>query len=232
MADKTRNRCIRRPAVTFALGLFLLACLGSLLAEPADAAALRGHASGLAACPSLRVGSSGPCVRRLQEQLDKDHVRPYVPVDGRFGKTTKKAVWNFQRSKGLPHDGVAGPRTFRALEGIRPPAPKPSGSAWYSGIIRFAENAYHTARRHVGTCLLGLGGMIALVFVTAALTGVKSVHLRYSHKGVDCKVERFAPQRIVDAQADVIRYVAEVQAQNPGQSLPASEYIRSIGHGG
>ena len=203
MADKTRNRCIRRPAVTAALGLFLIVGLGSLLAEPAGAATLRGHASGLAACPSLRVGSSGPCVRTLQKQLDKDHVRPYVPVDGRFGKTTKKAVWNFQRSKGLPHDGVAGPQTFRALEGIRPPAPKPSGSAWYSGIIRFAENAYHTARLHVGACLLALGGLIVLVFVvfvTAALTGVKSVHLRYSHKGVDCDIERFPPQRIVAAR--------------------------------
>jgi hypothetical protein len=235
MADKTRNRCIRRPAVTFALGLFLMVCLGSLMTESADAAPLHGRASGLASCPQLHFGSSGSCVRRLQEKLDKDHVRPYVAVDGQFGKTTKEAVRNFQRSRGLRHDGVAGPRTFRALEGTRPPArppaPRISGSAWYSGIVRFIENAYRTARRNLGTCLLAFGGMIAVIFVAAAVTDVKSVHLRYSHKGVDCDIQRFPPQRIVNTQADVIRYCADVQSHNPGQSLPAGDYIRSIGQG-
>jgi hypothetical protein len=232
MADTTRNSCVRRPAVTFALGLFLMVCLGSLMTEPADAAALRGHAPGLASCPQLRVGSSGPCVRRLQEQLDKDHVRPHVRVDGKFGNATEKAVWDFQYSKGLPQDGIAGRQTLRALEGSRPPAQRSSGPAWYSGVISFAENFLLSVRRHAGTCLLAFGGMVILIIAAAALFGVKSVHLSFSRKRVDCDIERFPPQRIVNAQADVIRYYAEVQAQDPGRPLSGGDYIRSIGRGG
>jgi hypothetical protein len=234
MTGKTQGRCFRRtsPAVTFALGLFLLICLSSLMTESADAAPLRGNSPGFASCPSLHLRSSGPCVWRLQEQLDKDHVSPHLTADGRFGPATKKAVENFQRGKGLPHDGVAGPQTFRALEGGRPPATRPSGSAWYSGIPRFVENLFLAAWRHAGISLLALGGMVALIFAAAALCGVKSVRLTVSRKRVDCDIERFPPQRIVDIQADVIRYCTEVQARHPQSLPPPGDYIRSIGRGG
>jgi Putative peptidoglycan binding domain len=239
MTGKAGGRRFRRisPAVTFVLGLFLMICVGSLLTEPADAApagaaALRGHVSEFSSCPQLRLGSSGACVRQLQEQLDQHHVSPSLAVDGRFGRTTRKALRNFQRSQGLPSDGVAGPQTFRALDGTSPPAPRNSGSTWYSAIISFVENCLQSVRRHAGTCLLAFGGLVVLIFAAAALFGVKSVHLTFSRKRVDCDIERFAPQRIVNAQADVLRYYAEVQSRHPGQPLPPNDYIRSIGRGG
>ncbi len=57
---------------------------------------------------TLRVGSSGPAVARVQRALG-------VPADGRFGPQTQGAVRAFQRTHGLPADGVVGPRTAARL---------------------------------------------------------------------------------------------------------------------
>ncbi len=56
----------------------------------------------------LRVGSRGPAVRALQRRL---HVR----VDGVFGRVTRRAVYRFKVRHHLAHDGVVGPRVWRAL---------------------------------------------------------------------------------------------------------------------
>lgn len=64
--------------------------------------------------PVLRYGSRGSAVRRLQRLL---RARGYksVKVTGFYGAATRKAVWRFQRKKGLRADGVCGPATWRAL---------------------------------------------------------------------------------------------------------------------
>lgn len=59
--------------------------------------------------PTLRRGDEGQDVRLLQEKLG-------IPIDGRFGERTFEAVKRFQRWQGLTQDGVAGPRTWAALE--------------------------------------------------------------------------------------------------------------------
>lgn len=63
---------------------------------------------------TLRRGSTGPEVKRLQKALAK---RGFDPggMDGVFGGGTEAAVMAFQRSEGLLADGIAGPRTLAAL---------------------------------------------------------------------------------------------------------------------
>lgn len=58
--------------------------------------------------PTLRVGSKGDWVKAMQTKLK-------ITSDGIFGLNTRAAVVKFQKSKGLPIDGVAGPQTLKAM---------------------------------------------------------------------------------------------------------------------
>src|ERR671922_2773848 len=58
-------------------------------------------------------------VRSLQRTLRRLGWAP-GPVDGLFGPRTEAAVVRFQRSAGLAADGIAGPRTARALRQAEP----------------------------------------------------------------------------------------------------------------
>ena len=67
----------------------------------------------------LSIGSSGAAVRVLQYYLS--YVAQYVgsvtpvAVDGDFGAATRDSVISFQRTYGLPQDGVVGPITWDLL---------------------------------------------------------------------------------------------------------------------
>ncbi|MCK2212625.1 clostripain-related cysteine peptidase [Actinomadura sp. ATCC 31491] len=63
--------------------------------------------------PTLRLGSTGEDVRRLQELLRSRGHR--VRVDGYFGGSTYGALLSLQQREGVRADGVAGPETWRAL---------------------------------------------------------------------------------------------------------------------
>ncbi len=65
---------------------------------------------GAAARPTVRRGSAGPAVQRLQECLHID------PADGIFGAGTEAAVRAFQRDHGLVPDGIIGPKTWPILD--------------------------------------------------------------------------------------------------------------------
>lgn len=56
----------------------------------------------------LIKGESGEAVKRLQAALG-------ILPDGQFGPVTEKAVMAYQDRKGLQADGVAGPKTLKAL---------------------------------------------------------------------------------------------------------------------
>jgi len=58
--------------------------------------------------PTLRLGSRGYWVRRVQRRL-------HITADGIFGRQTRRAVIRFQRSHHLTANGIVGPRTWRAL---------------------------------------------------------------------------------------------------------------------
>ena len=69
------------------------------------------HRSASTRSATLKVGSTGTAVKRLQHKL-------HVSATGYYGSQTKAAVKRFQRRNGLAVDGVAGPATLRAL-GVR-----------------------------------------------------------------------------------------------------------------
>ena len=89
--------------------------------------------SGTEAVETLsKYGSRSEEVRQIQQKL-KELGYYTGNVDGIFGTQTKNAVVNFQKSKGLSADGIAGPKTLAAL-GIGQAA---NGSGSTSG---FTEN--------------------------------------------------------------------------------------------
>jgi peptidoglycan hydrolase-like protein with peptidoglycan-binding domain len=65
--------------------------------------------------PTIRTGSSGADVRRLQRLLVMMKLLNFDEIDGAFGPKTNAAVRDFQSSNGLAIDGVVGPQTWNAL---------------------------------------------------------------------------------------------------------------------
>lgn len=63
----------------------------------------------------LRLGSRGPEVTSLQQQLKDLGYFTYWRTTEYFGTITRDAVIRFQRDKGLLVDGIAGPQTRAAL---------------------------------------------------------------------------------------------------------------------
>lgn len=80
---------------------------------------------GWAAGAEVRMGDRGPVVEQIQTGLK---TAGYFGgrIDGNFSMLTKQAVIAFQRSKGLPADGVVEEKTFRVLTGKNLPA-NPAG---------------------------------------------------------------------------------------------------------
>ena len=62
----------------------------------------------------LEIGTTGHAVRKLQAALKAAGFDPGL-LDGDFGAGTEAAVIAFQHSEGLLADGIAGPRTLKAL---------------------------------------------------------------------------------------------------------------------
>lgn len=52
----------------------------------------------------------------LQDALNRLGAEPRLAVDGSYGRHTGRAVVSFQRAHGLDADGLAGPKTFSAVE--------------------------------------------------------------------------------------------------------------------
>jgi peptidoglycan L-alanyl-D-glutamate endopeptidase CwlK len=67
---------------------------------------------------TLRPGSTGDDVKRLQERLSKLGFPP-GKIDGDFGPGTEAALRAFQQSRMMLADGIAGPRTLTKLGLIR-----------------------------------------------------------------------------------------------------------------
>ena len=70
----------------------------------------------------LREGSTGPAVQLLQLALNRAGFGA-LGTDGIFGAATRAALQNFQRSRGLVSDGIAGPLSHRRL------------LPWYTGYL-------------------------------------------------------------------------------------------------
>jgi peptidoglycan hydrolase-like protein with peptidoglycan-binding domain len=105
------------------------------IAGPATFNKLLGSgSSSLSSSSLLRVGSTGPNVQSLQQQLKnkgyfKGNTTQY------FGSITKNAVMAFQRANGLSVDGIAGPATLSKLKNGGSSA-STGGSSSTSTILR------------------------------------------------------------------------------------------------
>ncbi|AMR06530.1 peptidoglycan-binding domain-containing protein [Bacillus thuringiensis] len=81
---------------------------------------LDGFSGGSFPCPSqnrptLRIGSTGHWVVKLQEFLQKFGYYS-GRIDGQFGPVTDRAVRNYQSNRRLLPDGIVGPKTWCQLE--------------------------------------------------------------------------------------------------------------------
>ena len=106
----------------------------------------------------LHLGSSGEDVRELQRLLNEDQASPMLKADGRFGKSTHRALVEFQRRKGLKPDGVVGPATAKLL-----------GWGYHPGRVLPYVIAFEEPPRPAMTPPLKL-------LVDAVLIGLKPVH--------------------------------------------------------
>jgi hypothetical protein len=86
-----------------------IACTLLLGGATADA-----HGAATLGWRELRKGDHGIDVALLQRLLTWKHWNP-GPVDGAFGRKTKRAVKHFQRHRRLTADGVVGPQTVGAI---------------------------------------------------------------------------------------------------------------------
>ncbi|MBA2564069.1 MAG: murein L,D-transpeptidase [Gemmatimonadetes bacterium] len=75
-----------------------------------------GPASVGAQLPVLREGSAGEAVALLQVTLS-NHEFSAGPSDGAFGPAVRAALSDYQRSRGLKPDGIAGPLVWKDLAG-------------------------------------------------------------------------------------------------------------------
>ena len=71
--------------------------------------------------PTLRKGSRGEYVTLLQTKLiQRGYSCGRYGADGAFGDATQEAVKRYQKDNGLTADGIAGPKTWAALENAEP----------------------------------------------------------------------------------------------------------------
>jgi hypothetical protein len=85
----------------------------------------------------IRPGDDVPCVRVLQQLLNKtpevkaltrDSRKPFLLVDGDFGKATKRAVLTHEKALGWEQDAIVGRGTFLSLLKFAPADPTPGPS--------------------------------------------------------------------------------------------------------
>ena len=118
-------------------GLVALGAAVILLGLPLTARAQEGSGGKLLAPGAgYADAESAREVKSLQRALRKLGWRP-GPVDGLFGPRTTEATEGLQRAAGLVPDGIVGPRTRRALEtALRSPLRRGAGYAQPDGSLR------------------------------------------------------------------------------------------------
>jgi hypothetical protein len=183
--------------------------------------------------PTLRLGSRGEAVRRLQELLRTRGYR--VRADGYFGPATYGAVYHVQQREGLPADGVAGPTTWRALgEPRQRPvvAERPAGeqSEWNVMVYMAGNNNLSDAAGRDLEELRAVpsyNGVRVTAFVKQQGAGGRARHLEIGAGGAPDLVEELSPTDSGDPQTlvDFVRWAA--------RRAPARRYALVIwNHGG
>lgn len=145
-------------AVTMAVGLMLAA---PIAAAPAEAATTL-------CSTTLRYGSSGDCVKRLQRRLNELGLNcgNQLTVDGQFGRLTRMRVYAFQGRNLLLVDGIVGSATRSKLanpdRGLSVSCPSTIASQirsiWSSKSTAVQDKAVRVAKCESGLNPIAVGG--------------------------------------------------------------------------
>lgn len=142
---------VRGPQTTSALVTFQrrkgLPATGRL--GPATRRALGVRGRPLLGRRELSVGAVGWDVAELEFRLRRFGLRA-AAVDGSFGADTGSVLRRFQSRRGLTPDGIAGPRTYRALTGRAPTrwhVVRP-GDSFFSIAARYHVSPWRLAQRN------------------------------------------------------------------------------------
>ncbi len=87
---------------------------GDSTSQPSQRTSGGGNSGSATGSDNIRRGSSGESVRQLQKSLNTA-LKTNLAEDGIFGEKTLRAVIDFQKSRGLSPDGIAGPKTKAEL---------------------------------------------------------------------------------------------------------------------
>ncbi len=103
--------------------------------------------------PTLRFGSQGDDVKLLQMKLRQVREREFdrdvsgrARIDGMFGPLTRQDVLDFQSDTGLDADGIAGPRTWDALDSLVPGTPNQAVEEGLDDAFLAAVDLKHAGR--------------------------------------------------------------------------------------
>lgn len=120
------SRLSRVQWIVVAVFILAFAGLGTYLIKSSSALSVSNY--GCTTYPTLRYGSSGDCVRKLQAVL-KLRWGYSLTVDGQFGSITQSKVKAFQTNQRISSDGVVGPITWGKLnQNVTYTKTVPSGS--------------------------------------------------------------------------------------------------------
>ncbi|MDQ0010318.1 putative chitinase/peptidoglycan hydrolase-like protein with peptidoglycan-binding domain [Luteibacter jiangsuensis] len=183
---------------------------------------------------SLRAGANGPAVEALQRQLSD---QGYVASNGRppaadadFGPQTKEALQAFQRAHGLEADGIAGPKTLRALDANRQHAGVPSlddASHPSNGMYRQALDGVQRLDAQHGRASGPHTSMIAGSLTAAAVTnGMQRIdHVALSDdasRAYAMQGDAKSPFKQV-AEIDVLQAARTPLAQSSVEAMPHNQ---------
>ncbi|MBF8186645.1 peptidoglycan-binding protein [Nonomuraea sp. K274] len=189
----------------------------------------------LMAGPTLRLGSGGDEVRRLQELLRARGYR--VAADGYFGASTYGALLSLQHREGLPADGVADPATWRALGAIRPTMAEtsqasPDEPAEWNFMVYMAgnNNLSDAAGRDLEElrAVPEFNGVRVTAFVKQQDSGGRARHMEIGAGGSPDLIEELPPPVDSGDPLTLLRFVRWAVAH-----APARRYALVIwNHGG
>ena len=194
--------------------------------------------------PVLKLGSSGPDVKALQQKL-KDLGFDPNGVDGNFDLGTDKAVRAFQQAKGLGVDGQVGPGTLAALNAAGGAA-STSGGAAAGGSASAGPAAAPAPANAPNLNLAGLAGKVPQAVIdqipeTAAKFGI-TTNLRLAHFLAQCALEsanftatvenlNYSAQRLLQVFPKYFKNVdVNDYARNP-QKIGSRVYANRMGNG-
>ena len=133
--------------------------------------------------PPLSLGSSGPAVASLQQQLS--NLGYWLgAVNGQFGDSTQQAVWALQKAAGLSRSGVTDYATYAAL--AQAVQPQPQSSSGYvievnlnTDLVMFVNNGQILYTLNTST-----GGGYTYGDGTVAITPMGHFHIYKASNGL------------------------------------------------